>query len=400
MNIQKLSISRLHTIWTPSRFCTSECAKRKRLPNKKNSIIFFQFLSLPCGEMAKTIIVGAGQAGMALSYWLKKANVNHELLDALPRAGDNWRNRWDSLHMFSPVQYDGLPGMPFPGEKDHFPSKDEVADYLENYVAHFDLPLRKGVQVQTMQKTENGFLLSTDQGEMTADQVVIATGPYRNPFVPGFATEFNADIVQMHSKDYRNPASLPPGPVLVVGAGASGAQIALELSKDRKVYLSGRNVGYIPRRFLGKDAYWWFYKLGIMTLRRDSIIGKWVVGRGLNKGDAFIGRSLKSMLKEGGMIRRGKVTACKNGLPVFEGGAQTDDIKSVLWATGYRPNYKWIQLPVFDAEGYPRQKRGVVEEAPGLYFIGLKLLYRVNSSNMGGVGKDAEYLAQQIAASA
>ncbi|MEM7035876.1 MAG: NAD(P)/FAD-dependent oxidoreductase [Bacteroidota bacterium] len=346
--------------------------------------------------MRNTIIIGAGQAGLAASYCLKQAGVPHEVLEAWPRVGDNWRNRWDSLHMFSPAPYNNLPGLPFPTPRGPMPTKDEAADYLETYVRHFDLPVSTGVTVTRLSGRPQAFDLLTSDGPRQARHIIIATGPYRTPRTPAFHTELHPDITQLHTADYRNPAQLPEGPVLVVGCGASGSQIAAEIAATHKVYLSGPNPGHAPRSIFGKDIYWWMTKFGLNRIRRDSWLGRRADARGRKKGDALVGKSLKRIMKENGILHRALMTGTENGLPVFACKARADDIRSVVWATGYRVDFSWIDFPIFDEEGNPEHTRGVVEAAKGLYFIGLRFLYRASSAQMGGVGEDAEYLADII----
>ncbi|MEM0999881.1 MAG: NAD(P)-binding domain-containing protein [Bacteroidota bacterium] len=348
--------------------------------------------------MENLVIVGAGQAGLAMSYELQRAGVAHVVLDAHARIGDNWRTRWKSLRLFSPAEYNNLPGWDFPAPKGHIPAKDEAADYLEAYAARFSLPVRSGVRVTQLQKTGSGFQLSTSEGPLPTQRVVVATGPFNVPAVPALAEALPADIPQMHTRAYRDPGSLASGPVMVVGAGASGSQIAREVAgTGRKTYLAGRDPGSFPRRILGRDIYWWFYRTGVIRMRWDSWLGRRVF-KHRDRGDALIGERLKDIVAEAGLIHKPKLTAYAEGGFRFADGSAVDDIESVIWATGYQQKFDWIALDIFGEDGRPRHSRGVVAEAPGLYFIGLKTLYRANSSSMGGVGEDAHYLAGVIAA--
>lgn len=345
--------------------------------------------------MKKVIVIGSGQAGLSTSYWLKKRNVPHLILESNARVGDNWRKRWDSLSLFSPPAYSSLPGMPFPGPKGSLPTKDQAADYLESYARNFDLPVQTNTQISSLESAPGGFRLETSKGEILAEKIVVATGPFTQPRIPDFAKDLPANLPQIHTSLYKNPEQLPVVPTLVVGAGASGAQIARELAASRKVYLAGRDPGGLPRKILGLDMYWWLYKTGIMTARWDSWLGK-QIGKGPEKGDLHIGMKLEPMARKAGIIRLGKLTGVNQNELVFASGERIEDIQSIIWATGYRQNFDWIRLPIFESNGLPRHHRGEVTEAPGLFFIGLKTLYRVNSSSMGGVGRDAEYLAGRV----
>lgn len=347
--------------------------------------------------MSNVVVIGAGQAGLAMSYSLQQLNVAHTVLESNQRIGDNWRKRWDSLALFSPVRYNSLPGWPFPGEPYAFPDKDTAAEYLENYAQKFHLPIRTGVQVKQVRRVQGYFEVETTSGEvLIASSVVIATGPFRYPHTPAFAADLPADLLQMHTKDYKNPSQMQPGNALVVGAGASGSQIALELSATRKVYIAGRDNGALPRTLLGKDIYWWLYTTGALRIRWNSWLGRRLLKRH-QRGNALIGTSLKKIVAQGDLTHFPKVIGFEAGHFRLADGRKVPPVRNVIWATGYRPGYNWIDLPVFGQDGWPLHRRGVVTDAPGLYFLGLKTLYRFNSSSMGGVGEDAIYLAQTIA---
>lgn len=345
--------------------------------------------------MNKALVIGAGQAGLSMSYWLKQRGIDHRVIDANVRVGDNWRNRWDSLSLFTPAAYSGLPGMAFPGPRSALPTKDQAADYLESYANHFDLPIQTDTKVTALRPAPGGFRLETSQGDLLSEKVVVASGPFTVPRIPGFASDFPAHLHQVHTSRYQNPDQLPLVPTLVVGAGASGSQIALELSASRKVYLAGRDPGSLPRKVLGIDVYWWLYTTGILTSRWDSWMGR-RIGKNSDKGDVHVGPKLKPMARKAGITRLPKLSGFDQNELVFADGQRIADIRSIVWATGFQQNFDWIHFPVFGENGLPRHHRGVVSEAPGLYFIGLKTLYRVNSSLMGGVGRDAEYLAERV----
>ena len=358
---------------------------------------FASYLKLATmSQLHPVIIIGAGQAGLATAYHLEQLGFKPLLLEAHARIGDGWRMRWDSLRLFSPAKYSGLPGWEFPLPSIEFPTKEQVADYLENYALRFGLRVRNGAVVESLAQDACGFTIALSGGvNLRAMQVVIATGAFGKPFLPSFIQQPASEIVQMHASQYRNPAQLPGKPVLVIGTGASGSQIAAELAKTHKVYLSGRDVGNLPRKFLGKDIYWWLYASGVMNIRRDSWLGR-RMAKG-NGGDLLIGNSLKNIVAASGLLRRGKLMGFEGGLPIFEDGQTANDIGCILWATGYRNDYGWISPSVVDAKSWPIHQRGVVAAVPGLYFVGLRFMYRVDSSNIGGMGRDAAYIAQTIA---
>jgi putative flavoprotein involved in K+ transport len=345
-------------------------------------------------ERYEVIVVGAGQAGLATGYWLAKQGIDFLILDANARVGDSWRKRWDSLRLFTPTKYSGLPGLPFPGDPYHLPVRDEVADYLEWYSQVFELPVRGGVHVKRVRRDGNGYEVETNDILYRADNVVIATGPFHVPNVPPLSRQVDATVLQLHSSAYRNPSQLPDGPTLVVGAANSGAQIALELAKSRPTYLAGRSVGSLPRRMLGRDVFDWLY-LTLMRPGADSSIGRRIRANVLGGTDALIGMTEADLI-EGGIQRVGRVTGVADGKPVLAGGLPLD-VRSIVWATGFRPDFSWIEVPVLGEDGSPVHKRGVTA-APGLYFIGLRFQYRLNSSLIGGVGRDAEFIGAAVAA--
>jgi putative flavoprotein involved in K+ transport len=337
-----------------------------------------------------TIVIGGGQAGLAAGYHLARRDVDFTILDAGNRAGSSWRNRWDSLRLFTPARYSGLPGMAFPAAPGHLPDKDEVADYLERYAERFDLPVRSNMPVTSLRRDGNEFVLEAGGAVLTAGNVVVATGPFQQPRTPALAAQLRADIRQLHSRDYRNPSQLPPGAVLVVGAGNSGAQIALELSVFRDVTLAGRDIPRLPRKVLGADVFRWVWP----AFRRFTLNTR--LGRRLRErsrsGDPLIGIGPRDFAAHG--IRRvGRVTEVRDGLPWAEGAPL--DVASVVWATGFAPDYRWIEIPAFNPDGAPRHARGVTE-VPGLYFVGLRFQYRQSSALIGGVGEDADFIAGEI----
>ena len=343
-------------------------------------------------ERFNTIVVGAGQAGLSAGYHLQQRDVDFVIVDARERVGDVWRNRWDSLRLFTPAKYSGLPGMPFPAEPMHLPDKDEVADYLERYAERFDLPVRSGTRAESLVRDGERWILRTSRGTLEADNVVVATGPFQRPHVPDFAARLSPDIHQLHSSEYRSPFDLPDGPVLVVGAGNSGAQIALELARHRPVWLAGRDTGHLPRRLLGRDLFDWLWPL-MHRFSLDTRLGRRIRRRASGGGDALIGIPERT-LRERGVVRVGRVESERDGWPVADGTVL--HLRAIVWCTGFVSDYSWIDAPVFDERGVPRHRRGVVADAPGLYFLGLRFQHRMTSSLVGGVKHDAGFVASEV----
>ena len=346
-------------------------------------------------ERYETVVVGAGQAGLAAGYHLAAQEVDFTILTDESRVGDNWRKRWDSLRLFTPAKYSGLPGMPFPAMPSHLADKDEVADYQEKYADRFDLPVRLESRVKTLTWNGEHFVLRTDGSStlIEAENVIVATGAFQRPRVPAVAARLRPGIRQLHSSEYRNPFELPDGPALVVGAGNSGAQIALELSQSRNVWLAGRDTGHLPRRFLGRDIFDWIWPV-IKRGTSDTRLGRRMRAGALSGGDALIGIPERA-LRQAGVARVPRLTDEIAGFPVC--GDQVLEPTAIVWCTGFAPDYGWIDLPVFEANGFPRHTRGVVTEAPGLFFLGLRFQHRLSSSLIGGVGEDAAYIANLVA---
>ena len=345
-------------------------------------------------ERFDLVVIGGGQAGLATGYWLAKHDIDFVIVDANARVGDSWRKRWDSLRLFTPARYSGLPGLAFPGDPYHLPVRDEVADYLEWYAQVFDLPVRPNVSVSRVGRTDRGFEIETNGTRLEADNVVVATGPFHVPLVPALSKALDSSIVQLHSSEYRNPSQLPQGAALVVGAANSGAQIALELAKSRDVVLAGRSVGSMRRRILGRDIFDWLY-LTVMRPGADSFFGKRIRQNVLGGTDALIGMTERDLV-EGRVRRAGRVTGVRDGKPMLADGTIAD-VQSVIWATGFRPDFSWIDAPVFGDDGYPIHRRGLTA-VQGLYFVGQRFQYRLNSSLIGGVGADARFIADTVAA--
>lgn len=360
-------------------------------------------------ERYHTIVIGAGQAGLATGYYLQQQGRSFAILDGSERIGDSWRKRWDSLRLFTPARYNGLPGMDFPAPAQYYPTKDDMAAYLEDYAASFELPVRTGIKVRGLSKQGNEFMVaaedpSTESGQamrFAAENVVVATGAYHSPKIPAFAPELDPNIVQLHSKEYQRPSQLQEGPVLVVGAANSGAEIALELSRSHRTWLSGRHPGAEPTRAGSAldrvvTPLMWFVFSRVLSV--ETPIGRKLRPKMLKMGGVPLARVRPDDLQAAGVERvHARTTGVQDGLPVLEDGRALD-VANVIWCTGFRPDFSWINLPIFDDDGLPMHQRGVVETVPGLYFIGLFFLSAAASSLVGGVGRDAKYVADAIAA--
>lgn len=343
-------------------------------------------------ERFGTIVVGGGQAGLSAGYHLQERDIDFVIVDAQQRVGDVWRNRWDSLRLFTPAKYSGLPGMPFPAAPNHLADKDEVADYLERYAERYDLPVRSGTRAESLTHDGERWILRTSRGTLQADDVIVATGPFQRPTVPAVAAQLDGDIRQLHSSAYRSPFDLPAGPVLVVGAGNSGAQIALELARHRQVWLAGRDTGHLPRRVLGRDLFDWIWPAA-RRFTAETRLGRRLRAGAREGGDALIGIPERALV-DAGVGRVGRVEEARDGWPVVDGTLIRPSV--IVWCTGFTADYSWIDAPVFDDHGWPRHQRGVATDATGLYFLGLRFQYRLTSSLVGGVGDDAAFLAEQV----
>lgn len=340
------------------------------------------------------LVVGAGQAGLAVAYHLRKAAVRFLIVDAAAEIGASWRHRWDSLRLFTPAEYDGLPGMPFPAAAGTYPTRSEVADYLQAYAARFELPVLLSARVTRLERDADLFAVHTTQGVLHARQVVVATGPFQTPAVPAVSADLDAAVAQMHSAEYRNPAQIRTGRVLVVGAGNSGRQIALELSATHRVTLAaGAEALQLPQRILGRDLFWWLTRLGVITKTADSRLARRMRAR----GDLLIGSPLKELRAAGVEIRPRLIAA--SGATVRFADHSQDRPDTVIWATGFRSDYSWIIVPgVVTAAGIAHE-RGL-SSVPGLSFIGLPWQHTRGSALLGFVKDDAEWLARHITANA
>jgi putative flavoprotein involved in K+ transport len=338
------------------------------------------------------VVVGGSQAGLAMAWHLTQQGLNFVVLEAGPEVGHVWRSRWDSLKLFTPAQYDALPGMPFPAPADTYPTKDPVADYLQAYVGAFDLPVRLNARATSLTQTDGGFEVQAGDQTYRAQQVVVATGPFQVPFVPPMAAKLDPSATQLHSADYRNPQALPEGPVLVVGGGNSGFQIAEELAATRQVDLSiATTYPMLPQRLAGQDLFWWLTRLGLLRVTVDSR-----PGRRMSRRDFVIGTN-RRRLKRAGVRCRPRLVDADDRTVRFADHRLLEDVGVVVWATGYRSDYGWIQIPGLVREGHVVHRRGVTE-VPGLYFLGLSWQHTRGSALLGFVNDDATFLADRIQA--
>ena len=352
-------------------------------------------------ERYETVIIGGGQAGLATGYHLARLGRSFVILEADRRIGDVWRKRWDSLQLFTPARHDGLPGWRFPAKGWSFPSRDDMADYLEAYAARFDLPVRTGMPVDGVTGDGHGGYLVTANGHrFEADNVVVATGAYQVATVPAFASQLDPGIVQLHSNDYRSPSQLRDGGVLVVGAGNSGAEIALESAGAHEVWLSGRDVGAIPFRMGGLPSRLLLERLVLRVLFHRALTVKTPMGRKMrarmgSRGTPLI-RIRPQEITAAGVERVARAAGVRDGLPVLEDG-RVLEVANVVWSTGFRHDFSWIDVPGL-GDGEAPHRRGVVEGQPGLYLVGLHFLYAMSSAMIQGAGRDAEHIAGHIAA--
>jgi putative flavoprotein involved in K+ transport len=342
-------------------------------------------------ELLDVVVIGGSQAGLATAWQLARRNLRFVVLDAGPELGDTWRSRWDSLTLFTPTQYDALPGMAFPGPPDTYPGKDAVAGYLQDYTAAFNLPVRLNSRVTRLGQTAEGFEIRTQDEVLRARQVVVATGPFQVPFVPPAAQRLDDSVTQLHSAGYRNPRALPPGPGLVVGGGNSGFQIAEELAATRQVDLSiATRAPILPQRLGGKDLFWWLTRLGLMRVTAESRLG-----RRMSSREFIIGSSRRRLRAAG--VRFRPAVASADGRTVRFADGTSLDAEVVIWATGYRSDYSWIHIPGVTHDRQVAHRRGVTE-VPGLYFLGLSWQHTRGSALLGFINEDAAYLADRIAA--
>jgi putative flavoprotein involved in K+ transport len=343
------------------------------------------------GLVVDVLVIGGGQAGLAMGYYMRRAGRDFVIVEGAPEIGASWSSRWDSLVLFTPSQFDNLPGLPFPGAVDAYPTKDEVAEYLKTYVATFDLPVPTGTRISKVVKDGDRYVATADGVSIEARQVVVATGPFQTPFVPDMSAGADPAIVQLHSSAYHRTDDLPSGAVLVVGGGNSGCQIARELAASHPVELAiAKKSPVIPQRLLGRDIWWWGSKLGVSKVTINSKLG-----RRLSTRDPIIGQGPRSVARAGVTLRKA-VRSIAGRTVTFEDGTSSEPA-SIVWATGFHGSYGWIDVPgVLDEQGRPRHRRGVTS-APGFFFLGLSWQWTRGSALLGWVGDDAAYVAERIA---
>jgi putative flavoprotein involved in K+ transport len=344
------------------------------------------------GAHFKVAVVGGGQAGLTMGYHLRQQGRRFVILERGDSIAPAWRERWDSLKLFTPRGYSNLPGLPFTGDPDDYPTRDEVIGYLERYAKTFELPIELNSQVRRLSQSGGRFVLDVDGRMVTADQVVVATGPFQTPYVPKLADELDSGVWQAHSTGYRRPDDVPEGTVLVVGGGNTGFQIAKDLSATHKVVLSvGTRQKPLPQRVAGRDLFWWLTKTGLIHKTVESRLGQRLKDR-----DTLIGSSPRQMTRRYAVELRSRATAVSGRMVRFDDGTEVQ-VDAVAWATGYRPDYSWIDLPIVDENGRLRHRRGVTDVA-GLSFLGLTWQWTRGSALIGWVKDDAAFLAERIAA--
>jgi len=350
-------------------------------------------------ETFHTIVIGGGQAGLSVGYYLARQGRPFVILDASQRVGDVWRQRWESLHLFTPAVFDGLAGMKFPAPAFSFPTKDEMGDYLESYARHFQLPVRSGVRVDRLRRAGSRYLVEAGPHRFEAEHVVVAMSSYQVPRVPAFAKELRSDIVQLHSIEYRSPRQLKPGGVLLVGAGNSGAEIAVEVAREHPTWVSGRDTGHVPFRIDGLASRLFLMRLLFRVvfhrvLTVDTPMGRHLRRKVFAQGGPLI-RVKPKHLAAAGVRRVSKTVRVLKGLPVLEDG-QILDVSNVIWCTGFGNGLSWIDLPIFDPRGEPRHTSGISSDEPGLYFVGLHFLHSFSSTMIHGIARDAKRIADAI----
>jgi putative flavoprotein involved in K+ transport len=350
-------------------------------------------------ERVNTVIVGGGQSGLSAGYHLAKRQVPFVILDASERVGDQWRQRWDSLRLFTPARFSGLDGMPFPAPPYSFPTKDQMGDFLETYARRFKLPVRSGVRVDRVSRLGDRFLVVAGPSRIEADHVVVAMANHQRPRVPAFASELDPRIVQFHSSDYRNPAQLPDGDLLIAGAGNSGAELAVELVRTHRVWMAGRGTGQVPFRVegpIGRHLVRLVLRgLFHRVLSIANPVGRRVRVKVLHGGGPLIRVKPRDLARKG--VRRvPRVTGVRDGKPLVADG-RVLDVTGIVWCTGFHSGFSWIDLPIFEADGEPRHVGGVVADQPGLYFVGQHFLYSLSSEMIHGVGRDAARIADLVA---
>jgi putative flavoprotein involved in K+ transport len=356
---------------------------------------------MPTIERIETVVIGAGQSGLSVGYYLKRFGVPFVILESHPRVGDSWRRRWDSLRLFTPAKYDGLIGMPFPAPPHSYPTKDEMGDYLASYAERFELPVRTGVRVDRVSKAGDRYIVSAGAQQIDAANIVIAMASYQVPRIPAYAVELSADILQLHSSEYHNPDQLRPGGLLVVGAGNSGAEIAVEAARHaHPTWLSGRDTGHLPFSIDGRVARMIVPVIFRVVFHRlltvDTPMGRKARPEMMKHSGPLI-RQKPHNLAAAGVQRVARMAGVRDGKPMLDDGTVLP-VENVIWCTGFHAGMAWLDLPVMDADGEPTHERGLVTAHPGLYFVGLHFLYSLSSTMIHGVARDAERIARAIVA--
>jgi putative flavoprotein involved in K+ transport len=340
-------------------------------------------------EHHDVVVIGGGQAGLAIGYHLARQVRRFTILDAGTAPAAAWRSRWDSLQLFTPARYDSLPGLSFPGDPDHYPTRDEVVAYLTDYARRFELPVELDSRVTALHAAGGGYRIELADRALHADQVVIATGPFQTPRLPAIAHQLAGDVVQMHSADYRRPDDVPAGRVLVVGGGNTGFQIADELAASREVHLAlGTRQTPLPQQILGRDLFRFLTACRLMNATVDSRIGRRMKDR-----ETLIGSSPRAARKAG-IVVHPRATAATGSNVTFADGAKLD-VDAVIWATGFDRDYAWIHAPVFNDDGDLAHRRGVTA-SPGLYFLGMPWQHTRGSALLGWIKDDAAHIADHI----
>jgi putative flavoprotein involved in K+ transport len=349
-------------------------------------------------EQVDTVVIGGGQAGLIVGHGLSQYGVDYMILDASERIGDAWRDRWDSLRLFTQARMNGLPGMAFPAPGGEFVGKDEVADFLETYAETMQLPVRSGVRVDALGTDGDKYIVETTDGTVTANNVIVAMADYQKPKTPAFATDLDPSIIQMHSSDYNNPGQLQDGNVLIVGLGNSGADIAYEVAKTHHTIASGTEKGAIPFALeskFGRTIGTRLVRLAMVKILNTSTpIGRRVRPKMLRTGPPLV-RIRPKELNEAGVERVARIAGVEDGMPVTTDGVRLE-VSNVIWCTGYTTGFDWINLPVFDEDRHPDHTRGVVATQPGLYFVGLYFLHAVWSETITGVQPDAKHVIDHL----
>ncbi|HEX8855790.1 MAG TPA: NAD(P)-binding domain-containing protein [Thermoleophilaceae bacterium] len=343
-------------------------------------------------QSKEVLVIGGGQAGLAMGYLLSQEGRDFAILEAAAEPAAAWSARWDSLKLFTSARYSALPGLPIPGDPDRYPTRDEVVDYLRGYARHFDLPVVLDARVRSLSVANGRYVAATDNAVYEADQIVVATGPFQVPFVPALAEGLDPQVPQLHSSAYRSPNDISRGPVLVVGGGNSGYQIAEELSRTHEVHMSiGSQQKPLPQRLLGRDLFWFLDATGLIRKSVESRIGRKLAGR-----DTLIGPKPKTRVRRHGLRMHGRAIRASGSRVGFEDGSELD-VGAVIWATGFRTDHSWIDALVFDEHGRLAHRRGVTD-SPGLYFLGLTWQHTRGSALIGFVEDDARYIAREIEA--